>query len=150
VPMTAAMRLQHRFLPVHEKYSLPPRKITMRMAKKFRSGQLLLRLRPKRQRRLSLLSHFGYGAAVGAPYTALTDRLPGKPVYKGMAYGLLVWTVSYLGWLPATGLWKPKEESAKRKGLMIASHLIWGGFLGALSPSTFRLLQRASEIEENM
>ena len=33
-PMTAAMIAMHKALPAHERYPLPPRKVTMRVAQK--------------------------------------------------------------------------------------------------------------------
>jgi uncharacterized membrane protein YagU involved in acid resistance len=52
-------------------------------------------------------------------------------VVNGVAYGLGVWTASYLGLLPALGLLAPAtEHPARRNALMIAAHVVWGASLG--------------------
>jgi len=58
-------------------------------------------------------------------------------VAKGVGFGLLVWAGSYLGLLPAVGLHRPAtRESARRNGMMIASHVVWGAVLGAMVEMT--------------
>jgi hypothetical protein len=50
---------------------------------------------------------------------------------KGAAYGVAVWTGSYLGWIPTLGLLKPAtRHPAERNALMLAAHLVWGAALG--------------------
>jgi hypothetical protein len=47
-----------------------------------------------------------------------------------MAYGLGVWAVSYLGYLPALGIRKSaKEDTPQRSAMMIVAHLVWGAAL---------------------
>jgi len=130
-PMTFVMDVQYRFLPFHQKQNLPPKKIAMRMASKL--GIRLPFLRKKQRTLATLLSHFGYGAAAGAAYPILARNILASDIYKGSAYGLMVWVGSYLGWLPAAGIWRPKEEAAPRHALMITSHLVWGALLGLIS-----------------
>lgn len=80
---------------------------------------------------LTLASHFAYGAAMGTLYSALVkDALPVPRGVRGVTYGLGVWAGSYLGWLPAAGLYPPAtEEPAPRNALMIAAHVVWGASL---------------------
>ncbi|MEJ7606229.1 MAG: DUF6789 family protein [Bryobacteraceae bacterium] len=55
------------------------------------------------------------------------------PAAEGALYGLAVWGGSYLGVMPATGLYKSAtEEPAARNALMIAAHLVWGAALGVI------------------
>jgi hypothetical protein len=75
----------------------------------------------------TLVYHFLYGAAAGALFGAFS---PGRGLASGSAYGVVVWTASYLGWIPASRRLKPAtKHSAPRNGLMLAAHLVWGGAL---------------------
>jgi hypothetical protein len=127
--MTAVMKRLHRELPAEDQYALPPRRIAMTMAAKSGLGP------PRREedrRALTMLAHYAYGTSLGALYAAIAPRTRWAPVVGGVPFGLAVWTGSYLGWLPAVGLHPPAtEESAPRNALMIASHFVWGGTIGA-------------------
>lgn len=141
VPMSALMLLWHRNLPRPQRYPLPPRKVTMEAAEDV---GLKDELTEEQRMALTVLGHFGYGGGVGGLYALLpTERTPLSPVTRGIAYGLAVWTGSYLGWLPLAG-WHPPatEEPARRNALMIAAHVVFGGALGALTDS---LLQMAND-----
>jgi hypothetical protein len=82
---------------------------------------------------LTLLAHFGYGAACGAAYAALVPRSPVPHPVGGVGWGLAVWTGSYLGWLPALGLHPPAtREPRERNALMLAAHVVWGATAGTL------------------
>ncbi len=99
LPMTASMVLMHRELPFWERYPLPPRQITSRLAA---AAGVRDDLDERQKVGATLLGHFAYGAAAGAIYAPLALPLPWP--LQGRAFGLLVWTVSYLGWLPALGV----------------------------------------------
>ena len=108
-PMTLVMALMHRELPLQDRHSLPPKKITMRLL--GRTGQRS-RLNQDWQRHgLALAAHFGYGSAMGAAYAPLAQRLGLPAVASGIGFGLVVWCVSYLGLLPALGLFPPPQRS---------------------------------------
>jgi uncharacterized membrane protein YagU involved in acid resistance len=129
-PMTAAMIAMHKALPAHERYPLPPRKVTMRAARKVGVKKKLDG--PEREA-ATLAAHFGYGAAMGGIFAMLAPRAPGRPIPKGIAWGLIVWATSYLGLLPATGLHEPATRHPRERNLlMILAHIIWGGSLGLL------------------
>ena len=131
LPMTAAMQLMHRRLPVHERYPLPPRRITMRAADK--AGVRPHVDEPQRLG-LTMAAHFGYGTAVGALFGLFAPRRPAEAAAAGAGFGLLVWTVSYLGLMPALDLHRPAtREPAGRNALMIAAHLVWGATAGLLT-----------------
>jgi hypothetical protein len=56
------------------------------------------------------------------------------PGLQGIACGLAVWTLSYLGWLPALGILRPAtEHPPRRTALMIAAHAVCGLVLGVLA-----------------
>ena len=143
VPMTAVMLTLHRrALPAHQRYPLPPRRITMRAAGK---AHLRHRMDATDRTAATYLAHFGYGTAAGAVYGALAPRVPGPPVIKGTTYGMLVWAGSYLGLLPALGLHRPAtREPDERNALMILAHVVWGATLGVLSDSLAAARQRGA------
>ncbi len=129
-PMTLAMTAMHRALPRQERYPLPPKRITMKLADEI---GLKEHLGEGEKNALTMLAHFDYGAAMGAIYSPLAERLPGPAVAKGIGFGLAVWTVSYLGLLPAAGILRPAtEHPPRRNALMIAAHVVWGASLGLM------------------
>lgn len=123
-PMTVAMILWHRQLPASERYPLPPREITMKLA---RSVGISEQMTPEVRSAATLLGHFGYGGAAGAIYGAITDHIPAPTACKGVGFGVLLWAGSYLGWLPGTGILKiATSHPARRNLLMIGVHVVWG------------------------
>ena len=130
-PMTALMELLHH-LPVPEPKTLPPRTITENVARAANLGAAVDT--PYQSTIATIIAHFAFGAGAGALYAPLEQQLPQVPApLKGAGFGVIVWAVSYLGWLPATGLLRPAtEQSARRNFLMIVAHLLWGACLGAL------------------
>lgn len=132
VPMSLLMLYLHRRIPKEERRPLPPKQITVKIA-----GELGAReaVDEKTERNLaSSASHFAYGAATGAFYAAFAPRIDLPPVVKGTAYGLAVWTGSYLGLLP---LFRVRETAATRpaseNAMMIAAHVVWGATLGVIA-----------------
>lgn len=84
---------------------------------------------------LALLAHFAFGAASGALYAAprRRSRSMGRAAVEGAAFGALVWTVSYAGWIPALGILpSPPNDREGRPASMFASHLLFGAALGVL------------------
>src|SRR5262249_39177796 len=90
-------------------------------------------LNEEEHRRLTVAAHFAYGAAAGAVYAQLAERMEFSPMACGALYGLAVWAGSYLGLLPAVGILRPAtQHPARRAALMIAAHVVWGAATGAL------------------
>jgi uncharacterized membrane protein YagU involved in acid resistance len=133
VPMTVMMEIMHRNLPYEEQYPLPPRTITMKAAD---AVDLKEKMGETERTTATLVSHFAYGAAMGALYAPLRRKIRlAPPPLAGACYGLAVWAGSYLGLLPALGVLRPAtEHPARRTALMIAAHLVWGAALGAVLP----------------
>lgn len=144
-PMTAVMKVLHRRLPWYQRYSLPPRQITMELTKKV---GLYHELGESEKRIATLVAHYGYGMAAAVPYVPLTRRLPLPPTAKGATYGLAIWAGSYLGLIPQLDLLAPATRHPKeRVALMIAAHVVWGVGLALIadqleSNSTTRRLPR--------
>lgn len=131
LPMTLVMEALHRRLPPSERYPLPPRRITMRMAD-------AVGVRPcmSESERLAatLAAHFAMGTAAGATYGLLARDLPGPAALKGAAFGLGVWAANYVGLLPAFGVLRPATRHPPRRiALMIAAHMVWGAIAGVLA-----------------
>lgn len=124
-------------LPHQQRYALPPERITDEIAERVGVKEHL----DKRQRSgAAIVSHFGYGASMGALYTSFARRIPFPSLLKGAVFGLIVWIGSYLGQLPTLRLSQsaPKEPS-ERNLMMVAAHLIWGAVTGVVAESLMRL-----------
>jgi hypothetical protein len=129
-PMTAFMEAAGRRLPREEQEPLPPRQITERAAQKAGVADDMTE---NQRAAATMANHFAYGTCSGAAYAALAPHLPLPPAARGVAFALGLWAASYLGWLPAAGLYRPAHrDSAGRNALTIAAHVVWGAVLGAV------------------
>lgn len=128
---TLVMLTWFRFLPRSEQYPVPPREITTQVARKAGVSHCLS---GTEQRLATWINHFAYGALTGALYPAFRRPQAGSPVRVGILYGLLVWAVSYLGWLPKLGILKSATKwPPGRNAMMIAAHVAWGGVTGVVA-----------------
>ena len=127
-PMTIGMVWLHRLLPPRHRYSLPPREITMNLMEALGIHK---KLGLEARAALTLVNHFGYGAAAAILYSVAEWRVPASSLVKGPIFGALVWLVSYLGILPSLGVLDPATKHPHlRNALMLAVHLVWGLFVG--------------------
>ena len=127
LPMTGVMALVNSLLPERDQRALPPREISQKAAEKTGAG------RPDDEENLILtgFTHTGFSVAAGALYGTIAGRVPIPPVASGVLFGVGVWAVSYLGWLPALRLYGTPEEQPKgRNAMMVIAHLVWGASLG--------------------
>ncbi|WP_287289154.1 hypothetical protein [Mesorhizobium sp.] len=114
--MTIAMRRLHPLLDKRDRYPLPPREIVERVAT---AGD------EQGARTSTLLAHFGFGALTGSIFALLPMRRG-----NGILYGLGVWALSYLGWIPAANILAPAwRHPVYRNLLMLAVHVVWGATL---------------------
>jgi hypothetical protein len=126
--MTVVMELLHGLLPAREQHPLPPRHVTERV---LEAADLHDDLTEGQKQQATLANHYAYGTGAGGVYGLLAPHLPFGPAVNGIGYGLGVWAASYLGLLPAAGLYPPAtEEHPGRNALMIAAHVVWGATLG--------------------
>ena len=126
-PMTAVMEALHTLLPREEQDPLPPRQVMERGAE---AAGVEHELDDEGTEAATAVAHFGFGTAAGALLGLLAARSQ-SPTLAGVGYGLGVWAASYLGILPAAGLYKSaRNEPARRHGLMIAAHVVWGAVAG--------------------
>lgn len=72
-------------------------------------------------------AHLTYGAGAGIVFTTTFDQLPARTSLAGLVFGLTVWAVSYLGLVPALGLYPgPTEDARSREIVMIVAHGVFG------------------------
>lgn len=103
----------------------PPRKLTRRI--------LTLAGHRPRGHALNLATaaaHVGYGAAGGALFGLLPRPL--RSATGGALFGVAIWAVSYMGWIPKLGLMRrPSRDRIGRPTSMVLAHVIYGATLGA-------------------
>lgn len=81
---------------------------------------------------LAVATHFTFGAVSGAGYGLLAGRRAGA--LSGAAFGLLIWVVSYMGWIPDAGIMPPpSRDRPGRPTSMVLAHAVYGSTLGALT-----------------
>ncbi len=131
LPMTLFMTAWHRRLPKEEQYPLPPHEITMNVVDDANAEEIVDT--PGEKRTATLAAHFGYGGAAGAVYAATTQTVPLPPAVKGGLFGAALWTISYLGIMPALG-WPPPatKDPASRNSLMLTANILWGAATGVV------------------
>lgn len=129
VPMSLVMIVGKRLLPEQSQDLLPPAQITKNALQAINVDDEVSRVEEKV---LTTVNHFGFGAGTGALYgTMWAPRSVADAVTSGCIYGLGVWSCSYLGWLPANGLYRSGfDDTRERNTLMIVAHLVWGTGLG--------------------
>jgi uncharacterized membrane protein YagU involved in acid resistance len=134
--MTAAMRRLHERLPAEERYPLTPREIIDSVAERQE-----LHLGNEAAKDATLAGHFLYGAACGSLLGAIDPQMGRR---SGALGGMIVWLVSYMGWIPAARILKPAtEHPARRNLLMMAVHLVWGA-------STAATMREIMEVRQTM
>lgn len=121
------MQALYTRLPRQQQYDLPPEEIT----EVFEERILGKKLDEPANKMLTWVSHFGYGTTLGAGYILLASWLSLDSVLSGLLYGLGVWAMSYLGWLPAFRVLPPATEfPPERRRMIVIAHLVWGAALG--------------------
>ena len=136
LPMTIFMLATQRFLPRRQQYRLPPEMITTELAHR---AHVRHHLNKQQILAATTVSHFGYGAAMGAAYGPLQKRIPLPAIVQGVIFGVVVWAASYLGLLPALGISASgHREPVRRNLMMIAAHVVWGAAMGAAASVLFR------------
>ena len=129
-PMSAAMKAMKGQLPWYQRYALPPLQVVRRAS---RAVGLDDHADDQAHELMTGVAHFGYGAACGAIYAAAVSPLRLVGVITGVLFGLVVWTVSYMGVMPALGLFPhASREPDRRNLLMIVAHVVWGATLGGM------------------
>jgi uncharacterized membrane protein YagU involved in acid resistance len=130
--MSLFMGLGKKMLPSWQRYPLPPRLITVDLA--TRAGLEEAVDEEPEASAATTAGHLGYGALGGAVYAAAAADVGLPALVKGLLFGLVFWTVSYMGWLPAAGvLSPPSEHPRERTLLMVLAHLVYGSATGILT-----------------
>lgn len=126
--MSAFMLASRRF---GVRGKLPPQKITEAAVR-----QVEPETKASSVKALSVINHFAFGMGAGALYAWGQGRLPinAPPVARGIGFGLLVWSASYFGWVPALGIMPPAHRDRPgRAEMMAAAHVVYGAVLGKLT-----------------
>lgn len=127
-PMTLALFRIFESLPRKQQQALPPSQLTKEV--EYRSGAVN-RISWNQHENLTMFSHLAYGGACGSLYSAVSPYLKGNPIAKGVLFGLGVWGISYMGWLPALGFRTAAVRmTPARNAMMMAAHVVWGASLG--------------------
>lgn len=136
--MTATMELYYRLLPQDERWPLEPSLIVSRVTpSRLRGGEQ----GTQRHQALTLAAHVGYGAASGAAYALTMGKAPLPTPIKGLGFGLGLFAVSYLGWLPTAGILRPATAyPASRNAGLIAAHLVYGAVTAFITDALTRNL----------
>src|SRR3712207_2943075 len=125
--MTMFMRATQR-VGFYQK-ELPPTKVT-RAATKTLGLQRFVSA--EQETVLTGIGHWAFGMVGGALFgiaSRATDRVPALP--GGLMFGLLVWAVSYMGWVPALGILPQPWNQRAAHGLMpLYAHVVYGATLG--------------------
>jgi len=130
-PMSLFMLVTQRFLPKRQQYALPPEIITEELAHRT---HVRWHINKKQVKAATVVSHFGYGAAMGVLYGLLFKKVSLPSSVKGVLFGLVVWVASYLGLLPLIGMSESgQREPGKRNLMMIAAHAVWGTTMGLVA-----------------
>lgn len=80
---------------------------------------------------LAAVAHVGFGAGTGAAYALLPPAR--RPAARGTVVSLLVYAVSYAGWVPALGaLPAADRDRPDRQAVMAVAHGVFGVVLGRL------------------
>jgi hypothetical protein len=86
----------------------------------------LIRQVPRKRRRATIeLVHWAYGAAGGAGFRLLPERLRLKQ-WAGPAYGFVIWLGFELGLAPALGLSLATKLRAQERLALATDHLLYG------------------------
>lgn len=131
LPMTVFMLATQRLLPRGQRYELPPELLMKEISQRTHTR---LHWNKKLIVGATLVSHFGYGGAMGALYSPLEKQRSLPAPLLGTLFGLLVWAGNYLGLLPllrsrAGG----HREPGQRNFMMIVAHVVWGSSLGIIA-----------------
>jgi putative membrane protein len=85
--------------------------------------------------------HYAFGAAMGALYGAMADRLPQRPPLTGALWGTAVWAGADEVAVPALRLAKPDAEYPAGAHLQsLASHVVYGVTTELIYRATYRVI----------
>lgn len=81
-----------------------------------------------------LAAHLGYGTSCGIVFSLIRPVLPRNGILAGALYGVALWAISYLGIMPALGLYPyPTRTSTGQTVGMIAAHEVYGVTLAQIN-----------------
>jgi len=125
--MTGFMRLTQQ-IGLYQK-ELPPTKVTRAATKTLGVERFVS---SEGETLLTGLAHWAFGMVGGAIFGAASKKSHWVPArFGGLVFGLLVWVVSYMGWIPALRILPMPWNERGKHGLMpFVAHVIYGTTLG--------------------
>ena len=77
------------------------------------------------------VTHVGFGIACGTAFGLLAQLAPRLSGRLGIPFALLIWVVSYAGWIPALRILPSvHDDHPGRVGTMVVAHVVYGSVLG--------------------
>lgn len=128
IPMTAIMTLAQRTGQLGE---MPPRLLadtTLNAAGEHHPEAA-------EERATAAVIHLNIGALGGLLFSLLSCRAnpPAPRIAQGTIFGLLIWAIAYLGFMPGVGVMPPAhEDRPNRQITMVVAHVVYGATLGWL------------------
>lgn len=109
---------------------IPPTKLVSRSL-----TRLGLRAKTGNQAETGLIAagHWAFGMAAGSVFGLLHRRSRGqlRALIAGVGFGLLIWAISYMGWIPALGLLRgPWRQRRAQAYMPLLAHVVYGAALG--------------------
>jgi len=127
VAMTVLMKTWRARLPRRQRYALPPRQIATETLQK---ANAVKHLDPAQRTIVANVAHYTYGAAAAVGYELLFGRRR-SALGPSLGFGLALWAIGYLGWLPLLNYRAAATREPRGRSLMmIAAHLLWSFVVG--------------------
>ena len=141
--MTVGMEIFYRLTPLRERQPLMPSEIVQRVMSAAGSERALGALDQRQHAALTLAAHLGYGMTGGIAYPFTMRGVPLPPLTRGAIYGVGVYALSYLGWLPSLSILRSATTYTPQRALgLLAVHLVYGSVTALVTDG---LLQSASD-----
>jgi hypothetical protein len=122
IPMTAVMLVLHYLLPQRRKVPLEPLQVSQNV---LAAGDVEPATR-EGANAVAAIAHLSFGATCGMLRPPIREMV-GREATRGPYYGLMIYAVSYAGWLPMLGILRPPQRRPwQRNVILLASHLTWG------------------------
>ncbi len=127
--MTAFMRLAQ--YTGNYRRELPPTNVTQAA---LRTLHVQHRVSSEQETVLIGLAHWAFGMVAGALFGLMIKANRHLPRWlAGVVFALVVWSVSYMGWVPALGILPQPWNQRKEHGWMpFLAHIVYGATLGVV------------------
>jgi uncharacterized membrane protein YagU involved in acid resistance len=130
--MTLFMIAAQKVLPPAEKSPLPPATLVDEALGLSHSDRTVSDVG---KAEVAMISHFVFSMVSGALYAMIRKQISYDSsrarIGMGALFGLVVWAVSYAGWMPLLKFRASACSMPRRRNfLMLGAHVVWGVALG--------------------